>query len=71
MDKAAVFESVDGGFDPHYRRLFLTSLFNSTYCYSTTEANGKSWTIGIHGLYCFDYISETFGNIYCIFTMTV
>ena len=22
MDKAAVFESVDGGFDPHYRRLF-------------------------------------------------
>ena len=23
MDKAAVFESVDGGFDPHYRLLFL------------------------------------------------
>ena len=23
MDKAAVFESVDGGFDPHYRQLFL------------------------------------------------
>ena len=23
MDKASVFESVDGRFDPHYRRLFL------------------------------------------------
>ena len=23
MDKASAFESVDGGFDPHYRRLFL------------------------------------------------
>ena len=23
MDKAAVLESGDGGFDPHYRRLFL------------------------------------------------
>ena len=23
MDNAVVFESVDGGFDPHYRQLFL------------------------------------------------
>ena len=23
MDKASVFESRDGGFDPHYRRLYL------------------------------------------------
>ena len=70
MDKASDFESEDCGFDPHHGRLFLihSSLEHIVDC--TTEANGKSWTIGIHGSYCFDCISETFGNIYCIFTMT-
>ena len=53
MDKAAVFEWVDGGFDPHYRRLFLIQSSIVHCCYITTEANAKLWTIGIHGLVLF------------------
>ena len=49
--------------------IIFNSLFIDTYCCCTTEANGKSWTIGIHDSFCFDCNSETFGNIYCIFTM--
>ena len=68
MDKASDFESEDCGFDPHHGRLFL--IHSSLEHIVTAQLNAKPWTIGIHGLYCFDCISETFGNIYCIFTMT-
>ena len=57
MDKASDFESEGCGFDPHHGIV-------------TAQLRMVIWTIGIHGSYCFDCISETFGNIYCIFTMT-
>ena len=62
MDKAAVFESVDGGFDPHYRRLLLIHSSIVHIVTAQLRRNGKLWTIGIHGSYCFDCISETFEN---------
>ena len=69
MDKASDFESEDCGFDPHHGRLFL--IHSSLEHIVTAQLRRMvTWTIGIHGLYCFDCISETFGNIYRIFTMT-
>ena len=70
MDKASEFETEDCGFDPHHGRLFL--IHSSLEHFVTAQlrrmvSHGK---IGIHGSYCFDCISETFENIYCIFTMT-
>ena len=69
MDRASDFESEDCGFDPHHGRLFL--IHSSLEHIVTAQMRRMvSQTIGIHGIYCFDGISETFGNIYCIFTMT-
>ena len=69
MDKASDFESEDCGFDPHHGRLFL--IHSSLEHIVTAQMRRMvSQTIGIHGIYCFDCISETFGKIYCIFTMT-
>ena len=70
MDKASDFESEDCGFDPHHGRLFL---IHSSLEHIVTAQMRRMVS---HGplesmvLYCFDCISETFGNIYCIFTMT-
>ena len=70
MDKASDFESEDCGFDPHDGRLFLIHSSLEHIVTALLTQMVKSWTIGIHGSYCFDCSSETFENIYCIFTMT-
>ena len=71
MDKESDLESEDCGFDPHHGRLILihsslehivTALLRRMLNHGPLESMDS---------YCFDCISETFGNIYCIFTMTV
>ena len=70
MDKASDFESEDCGFDPHHGRLFLihsslehivTAQLRRMVSHGPLESMVRT---------VFDCISETFGNIYCIFTMT-
>ena len=70
MDKASDFESEDCGFDPHRGRLFLIHSSLEHIVPAQMRRMVSRGPLEIHGSYCFDCISETFGNIYCIFTMT-
>ena len=70
MDKASHFESEDCEFDPHHGRLFL--IHSSLEHFVTAQLRGMVSHGPLESMvsHCFDCISETFGNIYCIFTMT-
>ena len=70
MDKASDFESEDCGFDPHHGRLFLIHSSLEHIVTAQLRRMVSRGPLESMDSYCFDGISETFGNIYCIFTMT-
>ena len=70
MDKASDFESEDCGFDPHHGRLFLihSSLEHIVTAQMRRMVSHRSLEFMVYTV--LTVFRKTFGNIYCIFTMT-